>query len=126
MCLRRRNLYFYLNCRDIDLNGLVGHIGGYIGLILGYSLLQIPELILLLSTNAKKYVRNRAASVSSNFGIETPTRNANCGCEHTLLLLQSELKQLSRNMVEFSQEIRGEMKVIKKKIEIDEVHHLCK
>ena len=31
--------------KAIDLNGLVGYIGGYIGLILGYSILQIPDFI---------------------------------------------------------------------------------
>ena len=31
--------------KAIDLNGLVGYIGGYIGLILGYSILQIPDFL---------------------------------------------------------------------------------
>ena len=30
--------------RAIDVNGLIGNIGGYIGLCLGYSILQIPNL----------------------------------------------------------------------------------
>ena len=36
---------YYYNCRAIDIQALVGNIGGYIGLLLGYSLLQIPDLI---------------------------------------------------------------------------------
>ena len=32
--------------RAIDLNALIGTIGGYIGLFLGYSFLQIPQAIL--------------------------------------------------------------------------------
>ena len=39
--------------KAIDLNGLVGYIGGYIGLILGYSILQIPDF---LSSITKKNV----------------------------------------------------------------------
>ena len=31
--------------RAIDVNGLIGNIGGYIGLCLGYSILQIPNLV---------------------------------------------------------------------------------
>ena len=34
--------------KAIDINGLIGYIGGYIGLILGYSILQIPECIVWL------------------------------------------------------------------------------
>ena len=30
----------------IDFNGLIGYIGGYIGLILGYNILQIPEFFM--------------------------------------------------------------------------------
>ena len=35
-------------CRAIDIPTLIGNIGGYIGLCLGYSLLQIPELVVFL------------------------------------------------------------------------------
>ena len=34
--------------RAIDVNGLIGNIGGYIGLCLGYSILQIPEFVTVL------------------------------------------------------------------------------
>ena len=37
-------LYVAFN-RAIDINSLIGNIGGYIGLCLGYSLLQIPLFI---------------------------------------------------------------------------------
>ena len=129
-----RNFYLYPNCREIDWNGLVGLIGGYIGLFLGYSLLQIPDLILLLSENAKKYFRKWAAHVandssqsteiqvkevlSNHIGLKTTTRSSDCCCKYAPWLLQSELKQLSQNMVEISEEIRGEIKVNKGKIEI--------
>ena len=32
-------------CRAIDVQALVGNIGGYIGLFLGYCFLQIPDLL---------------------------------------------------------------------------------
>ena len=41
--------------KAIDMNGLIGYIGGYIGLILGYSILQIPEYILILIWKYKAY-----------------------------------------------------------------------
>ena len=31
--------------RAIDLQELIGNIGGYIGLLLGYSILQIPDFL---------------------------------------------------------------------------------
>ena len=33
--------------RAIDIQGLIGNVGGYIGLLLGYSFLQIPDFIIL-------------------------------------------------------------------------------
>ena len=44
----------YLIHRAIDINGLIGNIGGYIGLCLGYSLLQIPNFIMRLTLKCKK------------------------------------------------------------------------
>ena len=42
----KRNInYVFLNFRDISINGLIGIIGGYIGLFLGYSIVQIPDII---------------------------------------------------------------------------------
>ena len=38
----------------MDFQGLIGNIGGYIGLCLGYSILQIPDFIQLLSSKFKK------------------------------------------------------------------------
>ena len=137
MPANKRKLYFYPNCRDIDFNGLVGYIGGYIGLFLGYSLLQIPDLIIFLSAMAKKCFRKSVSRVtrslsqrtitsvdqisSNNIELGITTRNIDCVYEHTL---SSELKQMSQNMVEFSREIRGELKVLKEKNEILERHNL--
>ena len=41
-------------CRAIDFQALVGNIGGYIGLLLGYSLLQIPDLITWIVFKSKR------------------------------------------------------------------------
>ena len=35
----------YIIHRAININGLIGTVGGYVGLCLGYSLLQLPDLI---------------------------------------------------------------------------------
>ena len=40
--------------RAIDIEQLVGSIGGYIGLCLGFSIAQIPELIIYIVICAKK------------------------------------------------------------------------
>ena len=32
--------------RAIDLNSLLGYMGGYVGVLLGFSVLQIPDLLL--------------------------------------------------------------------------------
>ena len=111
MPVNKLKLYFYPNFREIDFNGLVGYIGGYIGLFLGYSFLQIPDLIIFLSAMANKCFRKRVVHVtrslsqptithvdqqsSNNIELETTTGNANFVCEPTLSSLQSELKQIS-------------------------------
>ena len=41
-------LMYYTFFRAIDTQGLIGNIGGYIGLVLGYSLLQIPDFIIFI------------------------------------------------------------------------------
>ena len=53
-----RNTYDHYNTpfyRAFDVQALVGNISGYIGLCLGYSLLQIPELVIMIFCKAKRY-----------------------------------------------------------------------
>ena len=38
-------IYNYVIFRAIDVHALIGNVGGYIGLCLGYSLLHVPKLI---------------------------------------------------------------------------------
>ena len=44
----------FLLSRAIDFNTLIGNIGGYIGLFLGYSILQIPDFIVRLVSKYRK------------------------------------------------------------------------
>ena len=57
-----RNTYDHHNTsfyRAFDVQALVGNISGYIGLCLGYSLLQIPQLVIMIFFKAKRYCLNK-------------------------------------------------------------------
>ena len=76
---------------------------------MGYSLLQIPDLIILVSQNTKKYFGKRKNSVTNT------------------LSRPSEMKVNEPwNVDEFSHEIRGEIEALKVKMEIIERHYLSK
>ena len=45
------------NFRSIDLQEVIGSIGGYIGALLGYSILQIPEMITIIINKIKLVVK---------------------------------------------------------------------
>ena len=50
--------------RAIDIQALVGNVGGYIGLCLGYSILQIPDFVLFILYKVKMYIsRSRKATI---------------------------------------------------------------
>ena len=57
-------------CRAIDIQALVGNIGGYIGLLLGYSLLQIPDLITWIMYNSKQFF-NRSSNNDHDMNQQT-------------------------------------------------------
>ena len=46
----------FLCFRAIDIQGLIGNVGGYIGLFLGYSFLQIPDFIIFIGLRAKRWL----------------------------------------------------------------------
>ena len=46
------NFLFYI-FRAIDFESLLGTVGGYIGLILGYTILQIPEFLVAVFRKSK-------------------------------------------------------------------------
>ena len=53
--------------RVLDLHGLIGYIGGYIGLFLGYSIIQIPDFISVFARKFESYLkRNRANEFKEN------------------------------------------------------------
>lgn len=63
-------IYVY---RSIDSHTLIGNIGGYIGLCLGYNFLQIPALITIILRAFKGYVQpqkliKNSSSVSKSLG----------------------------------------------------------
>ena len=45
----------HLYYRAMDVNGLIGYIGGYIGLFVGYSILQMPDTMLMLINGCQYY-----------------------------------------------------------------------
>ena len=48
--------YTASNFRAIGIEQLIGSVGGYIGLCMGYSIVQIPEIIINVVIYLKKYV----------------------------------------------------------------------
>ena len=66
---------FKLCCtsRAIDFQALIGNVGGYIGLVLGYSIVQIPDLILFLFWKLRKYYLQHKQRNYIN-----PTSNPSC------------------------------------------------
>ena len=56
----QKNLYTLSETyRAIDLNSLLGYMGGYVGVLLGCSILQVPELILDAFTKIKRLCSDR-------------------------------------------------------------------
>ena len=45
--------------RSIDGHSLIGNIGGYIGLCLGYNLLQVPALLVFVLRILKEYCKSK-------------------------------------------------------------------
>ena len=56
----------FLCFRAIDIQGLIGNVGGYIGLFLGYSFLQIPDFILLIVVRGKRWLKQTGEGRDQN------------------------------------------------------------
>ena len=56
-------IYIY---RSIDSHTLIGNIGGYIGLCLGYNFLQVPALIAIVLKAFKGYFKSQKSIKNSN------------------------------------------------------------
>ena len=88
--------------KAIDVNGLVGYIGGYIGLILGYSILQIPELIVILVRKLKAYRSNGLINPENSSPKFMKTKNLEYShydqcCERNLII-EKELQKVYREI----------------------------
>ena len=56
----------FLSYRAIDMQGLIGLIGGYVGLVVGCSFLQLPNMISSLVINfSKRSKENRMKEMDS-------------------------------------------------------------
>ena len=65
-------IFYY---RAIDIQALVGNIGGYIGLFLGYSILQIPGFIVIIFRKVKMFMsRSRKGILTLNPNISFKTK----------------------------------------------------
>ena len=88
----------YLIYRAIDAQALVGNIGGYIGLCLGYSFLQIPALILFIMRKLKKYysaLRHRRHSIGP---LHIDVQENQLNNRPDLYQLAAEVQQLKERM----------------------------
>ena len=69
-CDQYNNVYviLYMICiyRSIDSHTLIGNIGGYIGLCLGYNLLQAPALVAIVLKTIKGYFKSQNLIKNSN------------------------------------------------------------
>ena len=67
------------NILDYDFEAFVGNIGGYIGLFLGYALLQIPGILFSLLTWCGKYFFKWSRTVVLPTEIYEQTQNVSDG-----------------------------------------------
>ena len=53
--------------RSIDVHSLIGNIGGYIGLCLGYNLLQVPALLSIILRTLKENLKSKEIVKNTNY-----------------------------------------------------------
>ena len=53
--------------RAIDVNALIGNIGGYIGLCLGYNILQVPALLSIILRTFKDNFKSKEIIKNTNY-----------------------------------------------------------
>ena len=116
LCDAQKNPFYIY--RAIDIQALIGTIGGYIGLFLGYSVLQIPNAIIFLIKKIRKWFSERRFKrklnecVSTHPSIEKiPSSRAHFvkgyGCErnnsdtdNVILLPEDKIVQIIEKIVE--------------------------
>ena len=102
------NNFVYSEYRAISSHDLFGNIGGFIGLLLGCSFFQVPDLILFLSTKIKnRYLKRKVLKANSMVGIIEPMNFNKNGplkkgleykTEADIQLLKKELEQSSKEL----------------------------
>ena len=65
--LRHKKFQISFHFRAIDIQALIGTIGGYIGLFLGYSVLQIPSMLALLICRTNKWFSEKFSTSRRQF-----------------------------------------------------------
>ena len=117
------------NNRAVEFQELLGSVGGYIGLILGYTILQIPELIAMLFAKVKTLrfkVVGRREDLKGNTSVLTSTdkvTNSNtfdieCGLKTEIIETISIQKQpLFKLEEKFESEVRRAILEINNKID---------
>ena len=66
--------------RSIDGHSLIGNIGGYIGLCLGYNLLQVPALLVFVLRILNEYCKSKNTVKNPNYNsksLDTNEKNSN-------------------------------------------------
>ena len=89
--------------KAIDVNGLIGYIGGYIGLILGYSILQIPECIVMLVRKFKADCSDCPKSQNNSLPVFVKSKHQgnahdNLCCDHNLTI-EKELHKIHQEIM---------------------------
>ena len=82
------NLFF----RAIDINSLVGNIGGYIGLCLGYSILQIPIFIkkVVAKWTSHSASEEKKGTILSSKPVHVRTNTVSCGTEMKIIIFPDQ------------------------------------
>ena len=100
-----------------DLQALVGNVGGYIGLSLGYSILQVPEVILCVVGKKRKYLMKRSTITPHTLDITVQERglsvHRNTMEQNTNNLMNSQIK-LEETISKIDEHIEKILEVIEK------------
>ena len=87
---------FISTFRAIDINVLIGNIGGYVGLLLGVSILQAPEALSRLFGMFSKFYRHSILRSSINI-LSTETIIGNCESVTAVVPFDSEVPPNIKN-----------------------------
>ena len=93
----------YFMFRAIDVNALIGTIGGYIGLFLGYSILQIPDFVIQVMSRYSNYkakvqktekikILTNKVNIQSRFATEDIALKPDISNEEVVNIIQSFIR----------------------------------